>query len=161
MLSNMDLDIRQGRQNDLHAIRALFYHTIHAVNSKDYDAAQIEVWSANRDNDELWRNRVNTQYFIVAECNKEIVGFSSLTIDGYIDLMFVHQHYQGKGIAAKLLADIEAYAISNQHNKTLTTHASITARPFFSKKGFETVKQQTVNVKGISLINYVMQKELR
>lgn len=156
----MDINIRQASLNDLHAIRELFYNTIHAVNIKDYNANQIEVWSANRDNEELWRNRVNSQYFIVAEHNREIVGFTSLALDGCLDLMFVHQHYQGKGIAAVLLTEVEDYAVDNLSVKTLITHASITAKPFFLKKGFEIVKQQTVNVQGIHLTNYVMQKEL-
>ncbi|MCD8741523.1 GNAT family N-acetyltransferase [Mucilaginibacter roseus] len=157
----MDLDIRQANLKDLHAICDLFYNTIHAVNSKDYDASQIKVWSANRENDELWRKRLSTQYFIVAVHSEQIVGFSSVATNGYLDLMFVHQHYQGKGIATGLLAEIERYVIDNLSEKTLTTHASITAQPFFLKKGFKMIKQQTVKVQGTGLINFVMQKELK
>ena len=41
----------------------------------------------------------------------------------------------------------------------IITHASITARPFFEKRGYRVVKEQQVNRQGILLINYVMEKE--
>jgi putative acetyltransferase len=94
-----------------------------------------------------------------AGVNEEIVGFASVTPTGYLDFMFVHHAHQGKGIAKLLLQQIEQTA---QHLKIdeLTTHASITAKPFFEKEGFEVVKQQTVNVRSVDLINFVMQKKV-
>lgn len=44
-------------------------------------------------------------------------------------------------------------------SKKIITHASITARPFFEKRGYRVVKEQQVNRQGILLINYVMEKE--
>ena len=42
----------------------------------------------------------------------------------------------------------------------VTTHASITARPFFEKRGYHVVKEQQVERRGVVLINYVMIKRL-
>ena len=41
----------------------------------------------------------------------------------------------------------------------LTTHASITARPFFEKRGYHAVKEQQVEREGIFLTNFVMVKK--
>ncbi|MEE1466132.1 MAG: GNAT family N-acetyltransferase, partial [Clostridium sp.] len=41
----------------------------------------------------------------------------------------------------------------------ITTHASITARPFFEKRGYRVVKEQEVERSGVVLTNYVMIKE--
>ena len=43
----------------------------------------------------------------------------------------------------------------------IITHASITARPFFEKRGYRIVKEQTVERRGIRLTNYVMEKTCR
>ena len=40
----------------------------------------------------------------------------------------------------------------------ITTHASITARPFFLKRGYRVVREQQVERGGILLTNYVMEK---
>ena len=42
---------------------------------------------------------------------------------------------------------------------SITTHASITARPFFEKRGYQVAKEQQVERQGIFLTNYVMIKE--
>ena len=39
-----------------------------------------------------------------------------------------------------------------------TTHASITAKPFFLKRGYRAVKEQKVERAGVFLTNYVMEK---
>ena len=42
--------------------------------------------------------------------------------------------------------------------KIITTHASITAKPFFQQRGYRVVKEQKVIRQGIALTNYVMEK---
>ena len=40
------------------------------------------------------------------------------------------------------------------------THASLTARPFFLKKGYKVIKEQRVLRKGVYLTNFLMEKTL-
>jgi len=42
--------------------------------------------------------------------------------------------------------------------KRCYAHVSITAKPFFLHFGFNVVKEQQVNVWGVTLTNYVMEK---
>lgn len=42
----------------------------------------------------------------------------------------------------------------------MTVHASITARGFFEKVGWQVVKEQQVERKGVLLTNFVMEKDL-
>lgn len=42
----------------------------------------------------------------------------------------------------------------------ITTHASITARPFFEKRGYVTVKEQQVIRHNVALTNYIMEKQI-
>ena len=41
----------------------------------------------------------------------------------------------------------------------ILVHASITARPFFEKRGYRVIKEQKVERQGVLLTNFVMEKE--
>ena len=83
-----------------------------------------------------------------------IVGFGDIDRKGYLDRLFVHTDYQRKGIASDICNCLEQAVQGN-----IVTHASITARPFFERRGYKVVKEQQVERQGIFLTNYVMIKE--
>jgi putative acetyltransferase len=151
--------IRQIQAADLDEVRRLYCDTINLVNSKDYNAEQVMVWSSGWENTERWLNRLATQYFIVADTGTQLAGISSLSPEGYLDVLYVHHAWQGKGVASALLINLEQKA-REQGNTIITTDASITARPFFERRGFAVLQQQTVNVKGVDLTNFKMAKTL-
>lgn len=49
--------------------------------------------------------------------------------------------------------------LENQVQGNIIIHASITAKPFFEKRGYVVVKEQKVERQGIFLKNYVMEKK--
>ena len=61
------------------------------------------------------------------------------------------------GIASELLDRTEAEA-RRLGLRRLYTEASITAEPFFRSRGFSTVRPQTVEVRGHTFRNFVMDK---
>ena len=89
---------------------------------------------------------------LVAIENSIIVGFGDIDSTGYLDRLYVHKDYQKQGIASALCDKLE-----NGFTK-ITTHASITAKPFFLHRGYKVVKEQQVERNGIFLTNYVMEK---
>ena len=42
-----------------------------------------------------------------------------------------------------------------------TTHAALTARPFFLARGYQVVQEQQVERRGVLLTNFVMEKRVR
>ena len=58
------------------------------------------------------------------------------------------------GVASAICNELEGFTKA----KHITTHASITAKPFFQKRGYRVVKEQKVIRQGIALTNYVMEK---
>src|ERR1700748_3102766 len=127
--------MRLATLNDLDAITHLFRDTVSTVNLKDYSAAQVAAWAGRWTNTPGWTDKVTNQHFLVAEENGEITGFSSLTDKGDVDMLYIHRNHQGKGVAKLLLAEIERVANSKKF-RTITTDASITARPVFERFGF-------------------------
>ena len=59
-----------------------------------------------------------------------IVGFGDIDRTGYLDRLYVHAEYQGKGIATAICDWLEQTATGR-----IMTHASITARTFLEKRG--------------------------
>ena len=103
---------------------------------------------------------IKTHYFIVAvNQQSEIVGFSSITPQGYLHSMFVHKNFQGEGIATMLLNEIEQYAITNGIMR-ITSEVSLTARPFFEKKGYIVEEEQKRKANQLSLTNFWMAKQV-
>ena len=90
----------------------------------------------------------------MAEETGVIIGFGDIDQSGYLDRLFVDKDHQGRGVATALCDALEA-AVRAEH---YTTHASITARPFFEKRGYHVVRQQRVERQGVSLTNFVMEK---
>lgn len=145
--------IRHYNEEDLEAIIELFYETVHSVNAKDYNKKQLDVWAPLSIDKKKWHDSFIKHITLVALIDDNIVGFIDATLDGYIDRLYVHKNYQNQKIATMLCDEIE----KNIKND-LTTYASITAKPFFLKRGFEVVEECKVIRNGITLTNYKMIK---
>ena len=89
----MDFEIRQATIDDIPEITSLFRNTIININSRDYSDKQIKVWASGADDIEKWEKRINNDYFIVAEANNQIIGFSYLTKGNYLDGLFIETHF--------------------------------------------------------------------
>lgn len=95
-----------------------------------------------------------TEY--VAIENGIITGFGDIDDTGYLDRLFVHKDHQGRGVATAI-CDLLEQTVGTD---TISVHASITARPFFEKRGYVTVLQQEVERRGVKLTNFVMEKRM-
>ncbi|EJO5347775.1 GNAT family N-acetyltransferase [Clostridium botulinum] len=121
---------------------------------------QLDVWAPKEVDIVSWDKSLSQHYSIVAEKNGVIIGFGDLDATGYFDRLYVHKDYQNIGIATIIANELERYAQEN-HIKIITTNASITAKPFFTKRDYEVVKEQFVERNGQLLKNFIMKKVLR
>jgi len=151
--------LRFALLSDLPEMQKLYAETIQAVCINDYSQQQIDVWKTTAENTDRWTNVVNEQLAVVAEKNHKLIGFGTLRDGNYIDFFYIHKDFQGQGIADKILSQLETHALKSG-NFNLTSDVSITAKPFFEKKGFLVVKEQKNLRKGVELINYKMSKTL-
>lgn len=148
--------IRKYNSADCPAVVELFYNTVHTVNAADYCSRQLDVWAPERLNLEEWDHSLKHHYSVVAEESGMIIGFGDIDITGYLDRLYVHKDFQRKGIASVICNLLEASSAT----KLITVHASITAKPFFLKRGYSVIKEQQVLRNGISLTNFVMHKNI-
>lgn len=153
------MKIRIYHSDDCEEIIELFYNTVHSINAKDYTKEQLNVWATKTIDPIVWDKSLAEHYAVVAEINGSIVGFGDIDNTGYLDRLYVHRNYQGKRIGTAIITELENYALKKNLN-FISTHASITAKPFFEKFGYYVVKEQVVERSGQRLINFVMQNNL-
>ena len=145
--------LRKYQSADCRKLTELFYRTVHIINAKDYTEEQLNAWADGQADLEKWNKSFLEHYSIVAEEEGRIVGFGDIDQTGYLDRLYVHADYQGRGIATAICEQLEQTVRGR-----LVTHASITAKPFFEKRGYQVIKEQKVERKGIFLTNFVMEK---
>jgi len=147
--------IRRYEAADLDAVMSVFLRSVRGVASRVYDAGQIAAW-AQVDRD-VWSRRRLDRPTWVALIDGVIAGFIDLEGSGHIDMLFVDPACQRRGVASVLLDTVEN-AARVQRLAVLDTDASITARPFFEKHGFQIVRSQEVALRGQRLTNFRMEK---
>jgi putative acetyltransferase len=148
--------IRPYQTEDCAAMARLFYDTVHTVNARDYTPEQLAVWAAGQVDLAAWSQSFLAHTTLVAEENGQIVGFGDMDGSGYLDRLYVHRGWQGRGVASALCQALEAAVPA----KAYTTQASITAKPFFLRRGWQVLREQQVERGGVLLTNYVMEKPL-
>lgn len=153
------MTFRNATISDLNEMQQLYIETIQSVCKKDYNEAQREAWISGVKNTERWIAVIETQYVLLAVIENKIAGFATLKDGDYIDFFYIHKDFQRQGIADKLLTKLELEA-QKQHSKMITSDISITAKPFFEKKGFVTKAEQKNIHLDVELINYKMEKNL-
>ena len=141
--------IREYQSSDCEELTKLFYNTVHTVNAKDYTEEQLDAWATGQVDLNKWDQSLREHYSIVAVENEMLVSFGDIDESGYLDHLFVHADYQGKGIGTMICNRLEQAVSGN-----IITHASITARPFFEKRGYRVVKEQQVERQGVFLTNF-------
>lgn len=150
--------IRRFRDTDAVAVARLRRDTIRTINAKDYPPKHIRAWT-----DGITVNRIRTsphkKSTFVAVHHKKIIGVGQYTPQE-LRLLYIHKDHLGKGIGKAILGVLERDAL--QHGiRTFTCFSTITARPFYEKMGFKTIKRSTLPLKGQRLIIYQMKKRLK
>lgn len=143
--------LRRYKSEDCREITNLFYNTVHSVNRADYTEKEVAAWADGNIDTKVWNKSFLSHYTIVAVKNDIIIGFGDITDDGYLDRLYVHKDYQRQKVATAICNELEAHI-----EGSITTHASITAKPFFEKRGYQVVRQQQIERNGILLTNFRM-----
>ena len=147
--------LRKYNSTDCEQLAELFYDTVHTVNAEDYTEEQLNVWATGQVDLEKWNQSFLEHYSVIAVEDERIIRFGDIDKTGYLDRLYVHADHQNQGVATAICDALEQTAPGN-----ITTHASITARPFFEKRRYKVIKEQLVERQGIFLTNFVMEKEM-
>ncbi|WP_027855880.1 GNAT family N-acetyltransferase [Marinobacterium jannaschii] len=153
------LRVRAYQPEDARLLTDIFYRSIHQSTGAFYTAAQQEAWAPSPPDYDFFSYRFSETLPRVAISGTAVAGFIELRANGYIDCLYVDPDLQRQGVASQLLADAERMA-SEANLTILETDASYLARPFFTRHGFELVRQNQLERRGEVLTNFRMKKAL-
>jgi putative acetyltransferase len=151
--------IREYKPEDATHLWDLFFNTIRNVNIQHYSQTQVEAWAPSDFSMEVWRSKMDKIRPFVAELEGVVVGYTDLQENGLIDHFFCHHEYQGRGVGRQLMSHVLNLA-KQQGLKRVFSEVSITARPFYEHFGFSVVNEQTIEVRGQTMNNFMMEKRL-
>lgn len=146
--------IRDYTPDDCKEMAELFYQTIHTVNVRDYTNEQLNAWATGKVDLAEWNKSFSGHISLVAVEGNIIVGFGDIEASGYLDRLYVHKDFQNQGIATAICDKLEM----SVNAEKIVTHASITAKGFFGRRGYKIIKEQQVIRNGIFLTNFIMEK---
>jgi GNAT superfamily N-acetyltransferase len=133
----MQVEVRRATARDAKAVYEIVLRAVRETNARDYPGSVIDRLAATLP--EKVASKLEEWQAFVAVVGGRIVGTGSLN-GQIVSSVFVHPDYQGRGVGAKLMDAIEAVA-NAQSGSVLTVQSSISAQPFYSKRGFAVVRE--------------------
>jgi len=141
-------------------MNAIYYHTIHSVNCRDYTPEELEAWAPKEVLSEESYQKDTERFkeinpFVAVE-GDIVLGFAELEDGGHINCFFVHHEHQGRGVGKMLLDACISEARTLGYTRIIA-EVSITARPFFLKCGFIVVRPVLCDISGMQMKYYDME----
>lgn len=156
----MPVTLRRYRDTDADPTWRVFHAAVRVTGARDYTPEQVEAWSPDEVDLEAWGRRRAAAWTLVAVDGDRVVGFSDLTDDGVLDMLFVHPDLGGQGVARLLVTAVLAEA-RRRGLARVVAHASRTARPAFERFGFVVDRENTYNsTRGVRVPNFDMHADL-
>lgn len=153
------MEFREYKSTDLHAVMDLFYVTVHEVNKNDYSEEQLDAIAPKDANEYHWEKSLEKNHTIVVEEDDKLIAFGNIGKTGYLDRLYVHPDYLRKGIASKLVEELEEYA-KKHGSHVINVTSSITSKAFFESKGYAVIEEQINERRGERLLRYLMEKKI-
>jgi len=161
MDNSVDIEemIRRYQPGDEVFIGRIFHDAIFQLAKDDYSPAQLEAWAGPSVDPDRWKRRCLEKNPFVNEVDGKVAGFIELDPDGHIDCTYVDPAHAGRGVMSQLMDAVKEEA-ARQQMGGLAAEVSITARGFFERHGFVWVRDNIANVRGVSMVNYIMECRL-
>jgi putative acetyltransferase len=152
--------LRDYTSDDAGPTLGVFLRAVRVTAARDYSPEQVAAWAPDDVDPAAWAARRAAAGTRVAVADDgSVIGFSDVDGSGYVDMMFVDPGAAGRGVATALLRWAEETA-RVAGAAELTTHASVTARPFFERRGFVVEAEQHPVRRGVELTSYRMRRPL-
>ena len=153
------MEFREYKNTDLHAVMDLFYVTVHEVNKNDYSEEQLDAIAPKAANEYHWEKSLEKNHTIVVEEDDKLIAFGNIGKTGYLDRLYVHPDYLRKGIASKLVEELEEY-VKKHGSHVINVTSSITSKAFFESIGYAVIEEQINERRGERVLRYLMEKKI-
>lgn len=154
------ISLRLYRHEDAGILTELHAHSVRHYGPRAYTPAQVAVWAATADvGRTAARCSDGRQVWVALDNAGGMLGFGDLEADGHLDMLYVAPEADGLHVGSLLYAAIEAHA--REHGMArIFVEASELARPLFERRGFTLLGRNDLDVAGVAIHNYRMEKTL-
>lgn len=154
------LNQRRAGPADLHALWELRTRAIRTTCAAHYPSDIIDAWCAAPPPPKL-APLLETGGALVEEEDGRVAGYAILDLEtGELDAAFVDPAHQGRGIARRLLAALDAMAMEHGLRR-LFLSSSLNAVPVYERAGYVAVRREIYpHRSGLQLESVYMEKTL-
>lgn len=153
------MNVRPYESTDLASVIETYTTSIRGLAAAYYTPEQIAAWAPVPPDTARWQERLARLHTLIAEADGLVAGFASYTHDGYLDFLFTQPAFARRGVASRLYQHVES-RLRAVGAPSVTTHASLAARPFFDRHGFQLDAEECVECRGAYLRRFAMHKQL-
>lgn len=151
--------VRRFRRDDATALALILRRAIAGIGARDYSPAQCAAWAAYAPDAE----RIDALYAdgriaLVAAEDDRPLAFGDVEPDAHIQFLY-RDPEAPRHATALLYAALEAEARA-RGTARLTVEASEPARRFFLRRGFTALHRRDLEIGGVAIHNYAMEKRL-
>jgi GNAT superfamily N-acetyltransferase len=132
----MEIVIRLAAAADAEAVHNIVLQALRETNARDYPPSVIDRLVTLPDK---VASHLTIWCAFVALVDGQVVGTGSLN-GQTVSAVYVHPDYQGRGIGTKLMDAVENAATA-QSQGALSVQSSVTAKPFYTRRGFRVVQE--------------------
>ncbi|MFT4090533.1 MAG: GNAT family N-acetyltransferase [Asticcacaulis sp.] len=150
--------IRPYHHSDAEALSAPYARAVSQTGPRAYSPDQVAAWLSLTPDAARIGAMMAGRWCFVATTDTP-AGFIDLESDGHIDMLYVAPEATSMGVGWHLYQHAEAFA-REQGLTRLYTEASEIARPFFERQGFRVLHRRDLNLSGVAIHNYAMEKLL-
>jgi putative acetyltransferase len=153
------VSLRPYRHEDAAVLTELYARSVRHYGPRAYSPAQVAVWAAMADVGRTAARCTDGRHVRVAQdAAGQVLGFGDLEADGHLDMLYIAPEAEGLRVGSLLYAALE------QHARTLGlsrifVEASELAKPLFERRGFATQGRNDMELEGVAIHNYRMEKQ--
>ena len=159
-MNALPVNERPYESTDLPNVIETYTASIHTLAAPYYSPEQLAAWAPVQPDVARWEERLAGLHTIVAESDGAFAGFTSYTLEGYLDFIFTHPNFARRGVATRLYHRVES-ALRAANAPHVTAHVSLAARAFFDRQGFQVDAEESVECRGAYLRRFAVHKDLR
>jgi putative acetyltransferase len=147
--------LRPYKPSDANACFRVFHAAVQIGAAEHYTHEQRNAWAPDTEMPDNWPQMFENQISWVATRWGRVNGFMTMGCNGHVDLAYVAPDHVGRGIGLALYRKLKA-AARDRNLPFMTTEASLIAKPFFERQGWQIEARQSVIRNGVILTNYRM-----
>lgn len=160
--SPLQVTIRAYHAPDAAALAQLYFDSARELGSRRYAPEQVAAWAPEPSAPETVHARATDgrTTWVAVDPAGGVLGYIDLEADGHLDHFYCRPDAAGQGVATALLDALLEFATAHGIDR-IHVEASELARGLLERNGFVVTRRRDIEVRGVAIHNFAMERLLR